>query len=59
MIAENAALRQQLQDFQAKLRGQAFQIFELHNTVIDQSLRIARLRGVHTSTVYVVSDDED
>ena len=59
LIADNAALRQQLQDFQAKLRGQAFQIFELHNTVIDQSLRIARLRGVHASTVYVMSDDEE
>ncbi len=57
LIAENAALRQQLQDFQAKLRGQAFEIFELHNTVIDQSLRIARLR--RPSTVYVMSDDEE
>ena len=59
LIQENAALRQQLQDFQAKMRQQAFEIFELHNTVIDQSLRIARLRGVHTSTVYVMSDDEE
>ena len=53
--AENAALRQQLQDFQAKLRQQAFEIFELRNTVIDQ-LRIARLRTV---TVHVMSDDEE
>ena len=59
MIAENAALRQQLQHFQAKLRGQAFEIFELRNTVTDQSLRIARLRNVRTSTVYVISDDEE
>ena len=56
LIAENAALRQQLQDFQAKLRQQAFEIFELRNTVIDQSLRIARLRTV---TVHVISDDEE
>ena len=33
LIAENAALRQELQDFQGKLRGQAFEIFELHNIV--------------------------
>ena len=59
MIAENTALRQQLQNSQAKLRGQAFEIFELRNTVIDQSLRIARLRNVRTSTVYVLSDDEE
>ena len=59
LIQQNAALRQQLQDFQAKLRGQAFEIFELHNTVIDQSLRIARLRASRTSTVYVMSDDEE
>ena len=56
LIQENAALRQQLQDFQAKMRRQAFEIFELHNTVVDQSLRIARLR---TSSVYVISDDEE
>ena len=56
LIQENAALRQQLQDFQAKMRQQAFEIFELRNTVIDQSLRIARLR---TSTVYVMSDDDN
>ena len=56
LIQDNAALRQQLQDFQAKMRQQAFEIFELHNTVIDQSLRIARLR---TSTVYVMSDDDN
>ena len=56
LIQENAALRQQLQDFQAKMRQQAFEIFELRNTVIDQSLRIARLR---TSSVYVISDDEE
>jgi len=37
LIQENAALRQQLQDFQrlqAKVRQQAFEIFELRNTVI-------------------------
>ena len=56
LIQDNAALRQQLQDFQAKMCRQAFEIFELRNTVIDQSLRIARLR---TSTVYVMSDDEE
>ena len=59
LIQENAALRQQLQDFQrlqAKVRQQAFEIFELRNTVIDQSLRIARLRTV---TVHVISDDEE
>ena len=58
LIAENVALRQQLQDFQrlrTKSRQQAIEIFQLRNTVIDQSLRIARLR---TSTVYVISDDE-
>ena len=59
IIAENAALRQQLQNSQAKLRTQAVDIFELRNTVIDQSLRIARLRNVRTSTVYVLSDDEE
>ena len=46
LIAENDALRQQRQDFQTNLRWQAFQIFELHNTVI--SLRLARLRNVRT-----------
>ena len=59
LMEENVALRQQLQDFQqmqTKMRQQAFEIFELHNTVIDQSLRIARLR---TSSVYVISDDEE
>ena len=55
---ENVALRQQLQDFQrlqTKSRQQAIEIFQLRNTVIDQALRIARLR---TSTVHVISDDE-
>ena len=59
LIEENVALRQQLQDFQrlqTKMRQQAFEIFELRNTVIDQSLRIARLRTV---TVHVISDDEE
>ena len=57
MIAENAALRLQLQTFQAKLRTQAFDICELRNTVIAQSLRIARLRSVRTS--WVLSDDDE
>ena len=59
LMEENVALRQQLQDFQqiqTKMRQQAFEIFELRNTVIDQSLRIARLRTV---TVHVISDDEE
>ena len=59
LMEENVALRQQLQDFQrlqTKMRQQAFEIVELRNTVIDQSLRIARLRTV---TVHVISDDEE
>ena len=59
LMEENVALRQQLQDcqrLQTKMRQQAFEIFELRNTVIDQSLRIARLRTV---TVHVISDDEE
>ena len=59
LMEENVALRQQFQDFQrlqTKMRQQAFEIFELRNTVIDQSLRIARLRTV---TVHVISDDEE
>ena len=59
LIAENVALRQQLQDFQrlqTKLRQQAFEIFQLRNTVIEQDLRIAHLRTV---TVRVISDDEE
>ena len=62
LIEENVASRQQLQDFQrlqTKMRQQAFEIFELRNTIIDQSLRIARLRNVRTSTVYVLSDDDE
>ena len=35
VIAENAALRQQLQDFQAKLRGQADIIVKLRHTIDD------------------------
>ena len=35
VIAENAALRQQLQDFQAKLRGQADIIVKLRHTIND------------------------